>query len=163
VGPLLRALCRESRGEHQTWDALRDMRLFSGGCTALMQAAAVGDVERVRWLRARGAALNLGDDLGVTPLMYAAGAGHEAAAAALLDFPALRRNPAADIDAEALRGCGTALAFAVRGGHGGMVRFLLARGATLQWRPDAGWPLCWRWAAFEAPPALVAVCGVGGA
>jgi len=65
-------------------------------------------------------------------------------AAELLGFPARRRNPAVDIDAEALGGRGTALAFAVRGGHAGEVRLLLARGATAEWRPSAGGPLCWR-------------------
>jgi hypothetical protein len=84
VEPFL-ALCRETWGEEQWWDAVKDLphgRVrqgaavpfgfeggpFSAGRTHVMYAAQAGDVARLTWLLARGARLELKDWKGRTAL-----------------------------------------------------------------------------------------------
>ena len=94
VEPFL-TLCRETWGEEQWWDAVKDLphgRVvregpawqgavvpfgidlgpFSAGRTHLMYAAQAGNVARLKWLLARGARLELKDWMGRTALFWAA-------------------------------------------------------------------------------------------
>jgi hypothetical protein len=103
----LAALCRETWGEEQWWDAVKDLphgRVrqegpalvhcslpfwcergpFSAGRTHLMYAAQAGDVARLTWLLARGAQLELKDWKGRTALFWAAREGRMATLRALL-------------------------------------------------------------------------------
>lgn len=95
----------------------------------LMQAAAEGDVARVRSLLAAGADANARDEEGATALMRAAHAGHLDAVRALVDA-------GADVDATDDRGWG-ALAKAVYNadldrGFANVVEFLIERGANVE-------------------------------
>ena len=101
----LAALCRETWGEEQWWDAVKDLphgRVvregparrgaavpfgfergpFSAGRTHVMYAAQAGDVARLTWLLARGARLELKDWAG-KKCAVAAGAGRAAGAKGL--------------------------------------------------------------------------------
>lgn len=66
-------LCRETWGEEQLFDALKDLPHGKLGRTRLMYAAQKGDLPRVRWLFKRGAVLDLADHEGRTALHFASG------------------------------------------------------------------------------------------
>ena len=91
-----------------------------------MHAAFTGRVARIRWLLARGARLETRDVHGRTALVWAAEGGSLEAVRALV-------AAGADVRAVALRGLGSALAFAARGGHGAVAAELTARGADAAW------------------------------
>jgi len=95
------------------------------GDTALMGAALAGNLDIVRKLRARGAAI---DGKGWTPLIYAATGGHDAVVAYLLD-------QGANINAASANGT-TALMMAVREGKGPTVDLLVKRGADVNHRNE---------------------------
>ena len=63
-------LCRTTWGEEQLWTGLVHVQRGLHKRTHLMYAAMMGDVERVRWLLARGAPMELKNDVGWTALMY---------------------------------------------------------------------------------------------
>ena len=143
----LAALCWETWGEEQWWDAVKDLphgRVrregparqgdaepfgieggpFSAGRTHLMYAAQAGDVARLAWLMARGARLELKDWEGRTALHWAAQEGRVATVRELLARGAF-------VNAEA-RDYNTPLFAASMEGHLGVVRELLAQGATVR-------------------------------
>ncbi|HVX84177.1 MAG TPA: ankyrin repeat domain-containing protein [Phycisphaerae bacterium] len=93
------------------------------GWTALMRAAATGDVEQVRALLAAGADKNASDANGITALQAAAGQGHLTVVQALV---------AAGVDLEA-KDCteSTALQCALRQGRVDAVDALVAAGARI--------------------------------
>ena len=143
----LAALCRETWGEEQWWDAVKDLPHgrarregpaaedagapfgfdrgpSSAGRTHLMYAAQAGDVARLTWLLARGARLELKDWKGRTALWWACWAGKWASTAREL----IARGAAEETTAQD----GTTLLHAASGqGHLEVVRELLARGATV--------------------------------
>ncbi len=84
-------------------------------------ASLFGDFEIVRLLLQSGAEVELAPRGDGTPLMWAAGAGHEAVAAQLLEAGADPNR--------IIRGDGTALIAAAGGGHQGVVEQLLDAGA----------------------------------
>jgi ankyrin repeat protein len=65
-------ICRSAWREEQIWDGLVRVQRGHQRRTHLMYAAKMGDVERVRWLLARGAQTELRDSRGWTALNYAA-------------------------------------------------------------------------------------------
>ncbi len=74
VEPFL-ALSRETWGEEVLWDAVKDLRNGSQR-TRLMYAAHAGNVERLRWLLARGAGVDLRCHTRRTALQWASQEGH---------------------------------------------------------------------------------------
>ena len=153
VEPFL-ALSRETWGEEQWWDAVKDL---PHGCarregpapqgatgpfgferpalrTHVMYAAQAGDAVRLRWLIARGARLELKDWRGRTALYWASQEGRVDAVRELL-----ARGAAVDT---ADNDGATPLYTASRKGHLEMVRELLARGAAVDIaRSDRATPL----------------------
>ena len=149
----LAALCRETWGEEQWWDAVKDLphgRVvregpaaqgatepvgyergpFSAGRTHVMYAAQAGDVARLKWLLARGARLELEDWEGRSALFWAAREGRMGAVRELL-----ARGAAVD----AARNDGyTPLIIASALGHLEVVRQLLARGAQPGFAANSG-------------------------
>jgi ankyrin repeat protein len=143
----LAALCRETWGEEQWWDAVKDLphgRVrregpaamnddapfgfdrgpSSAGRTHLMYAAQAGDVARLTWLLARGARLELKDWKGRTALWWACWAGKWASTAREL----IARGAAEETTAQD----GTTLLHVASGqGDLEVVRGLLARGTTV--------------------------------
>ena len=97
------------------------------GDTPLMGAALSGQLDIVRKLRARGAAL---EPAGWTPLIYAATGGHDAVVIYLLD-------QGANVNAVSANGT-TALMMAVREGHASTFDVLLRRGADIHHRNENG-------------------------
>lgn len=95
----------------------------SNGWSAVMMATAKNHADLLRKLATAGADPNLADVYGWTPLMRAAFDHHEAAFAALLEWPGL------DLEATNRNGQ-TALHLAVIGGHAEMVKTLVERGAV---------------------------------
>jgi hypothetical protein len=91
---------------------------------ALPLAAYTGDVPRIEALLSRGAAVNVRDSTGLTPLMGAAYAGHADAVRALL-------GGGAAADAANAEGQ-TALLMAAYEGHTAAVEVLLGGGATVE-------------------------------
>ena len=65
-------LCRTTWAEEQLWDGLVNVQRGRQKRTHLMYASMKGDVERVRWLLARGAPMELKDNYGHTALYLAA-------------------------------------------------------------------------------------------
>ena len=145
VEPFL-ALSRETWGEEQLWDAVKDLPHgcvrregpalqhaaepfgfergpFSAGRTHVMYAAQAGAVARLRWLIARGARLELKDWMGRTALYWASREGRVEAVRELLARGAMVDT--ANNDGE------TPLFIASWSGHLEMVRELLARGAAV--------------------------------
>ena len=96
-----------------------DSRGYRGQQTALCEAAFAGNVEVVRLLLEASAQTSLCDGRGRTPLQWAAEAGHEEVASALME---------AGADMDRFQG-GTPLQVAACKGHTGMVRLLLEAGA----------------------------------
>ena len=152
VDPYL-ALCRETWAEEVLWDAVKDLphgRARQEGPsvqgatepfgfdlgprsakrTRVMFAAQKGDVQRLQWLIARGARLELKDWQGHTALHWASVAGRVETVRELL----LR---SAAVDAAAHNGA-TPLFFACGNGHLEVVRELLARGAAVDGATDDG-------------------------
>ncbi len=147
VEPFL-ALSRETWGEEQLWDAVKDL---PHGCvrregpapqratepfgferpalrTHVMYAAQAGDVARLRWLLARGARLELKDWVGRTALFWASQEGHVEVVRELL-----ARGAAVD----AADNGGTAPLFiASQNGHLEVVRALMEEGASVN-APDS--------------------------
>ena len=108
--------------EHWMWEYSADGR-DDYGRTALMFAAAAGDIEMARLLLENGAPINHQTDIGTTALMYAAAEGHVEIARLLLENRALiNRQTNAGI---------TALMYAVVEGHVEMARLLLENGAPV--------------------------------
>ena len=101
-----------SRNAEELDDDLRHM---------VYSAAADGDIQRVRLLLDRGAAIDLVDDYGYTALSIASQEGHEAVVRLLLD-----RGAAIDLVDDYGY---TALSIASQEGHEAVVRLLLDRGA----------------------------------
>ena len=123
------------------------------GDTPLMTAALSGDLAKVRALLAKGANVNEGNRLGMTPLMFAVGAtpigpgGHRCNPDLLKEL--LDRG--ADVNAQAVGG--TALLFAVENGDIAAVSTLLARGADPNLHGPTGTPL--EQAAARREPEIV--------
>ena len=88
----------------------------------LRRASRDGDQGRVQVLLAQGLDPNAQDDVGCSPLMFAAMCGREGVMELLLGQPTI------NIEARSQRG-GTALLVAAAGGHLRVVHLLLARGA----------------------------------
>jgi ankyrin repeat protein len=124
VGSLNRTL----RVEEGLWDACKDDQSEDGRRTRLMSASADGDVARVRFLLARGAALELKNVDGDTALNLAAYWGHLDVVRELLS-PA-GRAVGADVNTQSTEG-DTVLYGASQEGHALVVRELLARGALV--------------------------------
>jgi ankyrin repeat protein len=103
---------------------------LSGGATTLMAAARAGDVEVVRDLVRRGAAVDARDEDGYTALMYAANVGDRAAVDELIAAEA-------DVNARDDEGS-TPLMFAAQGGFSDVVQRLLEAGADPSARGDHG-------------------------
>jgi ankyrin repeat protein len=150
-------LCRATRGEEALWSALIRVQRGPRKHTALMFAASSGDLERVRWLLARGPALyaDMRDAVGATALYHACEEGHTAVVEELCDAgagvdgatnegftPLMVASEAgfddivgillaaeADVDATAAGQRRTALTFACFAGHGDVVDTLLAANA----------------------------------
>src|SRR5258706_4259760 len=99
-------------------------------CTPLHQAALLGQMEVVRSLLDKGAAIEATDGDGQTPLFAAAGLGHEAVAEALLE-----RGASVRVRDRAGR---TALHWAVASGSEEMAALLLAYGADPNARDVSG-------------------------
>ena len=115
--------------EHWMWEYSADGR-DDYGRTALMFAAAAGDIEMAHLLLENGAPINHQTDIGTTALMYAAVEGHVEIARLLLENGALiNRQTNAGI---------TALMYAVVEGHVEMARLLLENGAPINHQTDAG-------------------------
>ncbi|MGE3841721.1 MAG: TonB family protein [Vicinamibacterales bacterium] len=102
------------------------------GSASLWEFAAIGQIDAVRDRVERGApaAIDAQDDLGWTPLMHAAGAGHDAVVRLLIDKGADLRiaNKLGE----------TALHLAVRRGRLEVARRLLAAGSDLAARDNEG-------------------------
>ena len=104
--------------------------------SALLQAAADGQLDAARAALDGGAAVGAADDNGVTPLMYAASTGAVEVAELLLQRGAKV--------AEKSKGGGTALICAANTPHPRMVEFLLAHGAEVDCHGPSGiTPLTW--------------------
>lgn len=104
----------------------------SGGQeSALITAIRSADLAAVRECIARGDRVNVLDEEGLTPLIWAAASGYREIAEQLLDA-------GAPIDGRGALG-GTPLARAVRGRKPDMVRLLLDRGADVNARDRSGW------------------------
>lgn len=128
--PLFLALRDGSPKVAATLLAHPDLRIDAtnaAGETPLMMAALRGDVDSMRRLLERGAALNRE---GWTPLHYAASGPGTAAVALLLERGALIEAPSPNRS--------TALMMAARYGPESSVDLLLARGANRRARNDAG-------------------------
>ena len=65
------SLCKSTRGEEALWDAVKDVQ-SQRGRTRLMHAARSGNLERARFLLARGARLEHKNKVGWTALHWAA-------------------------------------------------------------------------------------------
>ncbi len=122
VAPFL-ALCRETWGEEVLWDAVKDIPSPTFKRTRLMFAAQKGDVERLRWLLARGAQLELKDSAGCTALFWASMSGRTEVVRELV-----ARGAAVD---KATNDGASPLHIASFYGHLEVVRELLARGAAV--------------------------------
>jgi ankyrin repeat protein len=104
------------------------------GSSPLGEAVRVADVPIVTMLLEAGADVNVANDDGQTPLMLAARTGSVAVAELLV------RHGAGVNSRERFRDQ-SALMWAAAQGHGGMVRFLIAKGADLTARAKAtDWP-----------------------
>ena len=97
------------------------------GEQALMHAAWRGNAGAIKWLLAKGARINR-DPMNWSALHYAVFAGHDKAAALLLDH-------GADINARSTNGS-SVLMMAVYEGHEALVKQLLARGADRNLKND---------------------------
>jgi ankyrin repeat protein len=129
-----------SLGQDRGGDAM-----LTVGTTPLIRAAKSGDVPAVKLLLERGALPNLPNNLGVTPLMAAAGIG-----STTLDIRARFRNEkpcletgrllvAAGADINAMRDSGqTALHGAAQFGWTQFVKYLAASGAKLDMKDRSG-------------------------
>ena len=125
------------------------------GETPLMAVAAAGSVEAVRFLLARGAAIDARESAGgQTALMWASGEGHDDVVRALLEAGADPNVVGRVTVLPRLRGDGgrmwvdytsgglTAAMFAARGGHSEVLALLAAGGADLnRANPDGLTPL----------------------
>lgn len=139
------------RWDEVLWDVVRD-EVGRGGVshrTRLMHAGFVGDVERLRFLLARGANVNAatrgaGIAGGFTPLMYASQEGHLGCVGELC-----RHGAAMDSSSSSSSVCGeggsTALSLATRHNHPHVVQFLLERGVGVppRFTEDGRSALCW--------------------
>ena len=114
-------LCAAAWDEEAFWSGLVRARAGPAQRTRLMAAAWRGDADRLRWLLARGASIDVADTAGETALHYAALAGREAAARALCEA-------GARIDARGTDG-DTPLMNAAEIGCADVVRLLLIAGA----------------------------------
>ena len=161
----LTALCRETWGEEQWWDAVKDLphgRVrregparrgaavpfgfergpFSAGRTHVMYAARAGDVARLAWLLARGARLELKDWAGRTALHWACAEGREATVRELLVRGASSEAVTDRTVATGFTPRGaTALGIASEAGHVAVVRALLVHGASVDGAAGAYTPL----------------------
>ena len=116
-------------------------RTHPEGETPLLGAARAGSVPTVRLLLARGVDVNAAEKFQrTTPLMWAAAEGHADVVDLLLEAGAdpNRQGHVTSLDtrhnADHPTGGFTALMFAARAGHDGLVRTLAARGANLNLR-----------------------------
>jgi ankyrin repeat protein len=116
-------LCTVTWGEEALWNGMVHVQRGMDKRTHLMYAAAHGDVERVRWLLARGAPTELADSIGGNACIWASCMGHADVVRALIAAGANVR--AAGHDGE------TALFSASDRGHVEVVRVLLAAGADI--------------------------------
>ena len=119
--------------------------MLTVGTTPLIRAAKAGDVPAVKLLLERGALPNLANQLGITPLMAAAGIG-----STTIDIRARFRNEKQSIEAsrlllaagaqiDAVRDNGqTALHGAAQWGWNDYVRFLAGSGAKLAVKDRGG-------------------------
>jgi len=97
----------------------------------LHQAAAKGDLKKVRKLVEEGADVNARDNIGYTPLHYAASYGH-------LDVARLLLEEGADVNARDNAGW-TPLHWAAAYGHVDVARLLVERGADVNARDNIGY------------------------
>jgi hypothetical protein len=116
-------LCRSLWAEEQLWVGLVRVPRGPKMRTHLMHAAQKGDVDRVRWLLARGGVVDQTDVGGWTALLHAATTGEDAVIRVLMAAGADPHTLAADGS--------TSLLIASQFGHARCVRFLLDIGANL--------------------------------
>jgi ankyrin repeat protein len=131
------SLCKSTRGEEALWDAVKDVQ-SQRRRTRLMHAARTGNLERARFLLARGARLEHKNMVGWTALHWAAMRGRLSVLHQLLAPEG--RAVGAEVNARAADGT-TPLWWASSMGHLEAVRELLARGAGLELSSTAGTPL----------------------
>jgi hypothetical protein len=131
-------LCRATWGEEALWNGMVHVRRGAKKRTHLMYAAERGDVERVRWLLARGAPTELADESGWTACLWASSTGHVDVVRTLL-------AAGANVNAASHRGT-TSLMAASYCGHVEVVRVLLAAGADINASNSAQWTAL-HWAA----------------
>lgn len=124
-------LCRATWNEEALWSGLVHVRRGPKARTHLMFAARHGDVERVRWLLARGAPVELRNANGVTSLMYASIGGSAEVIRVLLEA-------GANVNAVNISGW-TALHQACFKGELQAVKVLLAFGASVNATTIKGW------------------------
>jgi uncharacterized protein len=127
----------------------------STGRAALGLAARIGNVKMIEALVAAGARLESEDPIGYTPLMEAARDGRVDAATKLIDLGAdvAHRSQKSGLSL-------TALHLATAGGHGDLVRLLVARGADINAR-DSELATALMWATNQQPALAVQLVQMG--
>lgn len=127
----------------------------STGRSALGLAARLGDAKTIGVLAAAGARLDAEDPIGFTPLMEAARDGRIEAASRLIELGADVSHRARANGLEL-----TALHLATAGGHGELVKLLVAHGADINAR-DAEQATALMWATNQQPKLAVQLVQMG--
>jgi ankyrin repeat protein len=127
----------------------------STGRSALGLAGRMGNVKMIEALAAAGARLDSEDPIGFTPLMEAARDGHIEAATKLIELGAdvAHRAKASGLELSPLH-------LATAGGHGDLVRLLVARGADINAR-DAEQATALMWAINQQPAVALQLVQMG--